>query len=85
MGKTAKVAISLPEEVLAAVEKERQVRGETRSEFFRHAVERRINEERELSAIREYRRGYQEFPESPGEIEAVHILGSAVLASESWE
>ncbi|MFU8796107.1 MAG: ribbon-helix-helix protein, CopG family [Dehalococcoidia bacterium] len=85
MGKTAKVAISLPEEVLAAVELERRARGESRSEFFRRAVQRRLNEERESSAIREYVRGYQRLPESAEEIEAAHRLGSAVLAAEPWE
>ena len=38
MGKTAKVAISLPEDILKVVEKERKARGESRSEFFRQAM-----------------------------------------------
>ena len=35
MPRIAKVAISLPEEMLRAVEKERKAMGESRSEFFR--------------------------------------------------
>ena len=85
MGKTAKVAISLPEEVLTAVEMERRTTGETRSEYFRRAVERRLSQERESSAIRAYLRGYRQFPESAGEIEAAQRMGCAVLASEPWE
>jgi metal-responsive CopG/Arc/MetJ family transcriptional regulator len=85
MGKISKVAISLPEDVLAAVEMQRQVKGETRSEFFRRAVERRLKQERESSTIRDYVRGYQQYPESPEEIEAAHRAGSAVLAAEPWE
>jgi len=85
MSKTAKVAISLPEEVLAAVEAQRRARGESRSEFFRRAAEIRLKDERESSAIKEYLRGYGEFPESPDEVEAAHRLGSAVLAAEPWE
>jgi len=85
MGKTAKVAISMPEQVLAAVEIERRARGESRSEFFRRAVERRLREDRDSSAITAYLRGYQEIPESAEEIEAAHRLGSAVLAAEPWE
>ena len=38
MGKSAKVAISLPEDVLEAVEAERKVKGESRSKFFRRAM-----------------------------------------------
>ena len=85
MGKTAKVAISLPQEVLTAVEMERQTTGETRSEYFRRAVEGRLKEERESSAIAAYLRGYRQFPESTDEIEAAHTMGAAVLASEPWE
>ena len=85
MGKAAKVAISLPEDVLAAVEMERQAKGESRSEFFRRAVEARLKQERESSAIRDYVRGYQQYPESIEEVEAAHRVGSAVLAAEPWE
>jgi len=85
MGKTAKIAISLPEDILAAVEMERRTKGETRSEFFRRAVETRLKQERESSAVRDYVRGYQQYPESAEEIEAAHRAGSAVLAAEPWE
>jgi metal-responsive CopG/Arc/MetJ family transcriptional regulator len=84
MGKTAKVAISLPEHVLAAVEMERRAKGESRSEFFRRAVEARLKQEQESSAIKDYMRGYQQYPESAEEVEAAHRTGSAVLAAEPW-
>lgn len=84
MGKIAKVAISLPEDVLEAVEKERKVKGESRSRFFRRAIERLLKEERESSAVHDYVRGYQEIPESADEVEAAHHLGSSVLAEEPW-
>ena len=85
MGKTAKVAISLPEDILAAVEVERRAKGESRSEFFRRAVETRLKEEGESCAIRDYVRGYQQYPESVEEVEAAHRTGSAVLAAEPWQ
>jgi metal-responsive CopG/Arc/MetJ family transcriptional regulator len=85
MGKTAKIGISLPEDVLAAVEMQRQAKGETRSEFFRRAVETRLKQERQSSAIRDYLRGYRQHPESPEEIETTHKAGSAALASEPWQ
>jgi metal-responsive CopG/Arc/MetJ family transcriptional regulator len=84
MGKTAKVAISLPEHLLAAVERERRARGESRSEYFRQAVEARLKQERETADITDYVRGYQECPESTEEVEAAHRAGSAVLAAEPW-
>lgn len=85
MGKSAKIALSLPEDVLEAVETERKARGESRSKFFRRAVERLLKQERESSAVKDYVRGYREFPESTEEVEAAHRLGSAVLAEEPWE
>ncbi len=39
MPKTSKIAISLPEEVLTAVEREREESGESRSQIFRRAVD----------------------------------------------
>jgi metal-responsive CopG/Arc/MetJ family transcriptional regulator len=84
MGKTAKVAISLPEDVLAAVETERRAKGESRSEFFRRAVETRLKQDRESSAIGDYVLGYQKYPESAEEVEAAHRAGSIVLATEPW-
>lgn len=85
MAKTAKVAISLPEDILNNIEKERKARGESRSEFFRHAVKNYLQDKQESSVIREYICGYQAFPESPEEFEAMEQLGTAVLSEEPWE
>lgn len=82
MAKSAKVAISLPEDVLEAVETARKTKGESRSQFFRRAIERLLKQERDSS--KDYVRGYQEFPESAEEVEAIHRIGIAVLAEEPW-
>ena len=84
MGKSAKVAISLPEDILEAVEMERKAKGESRSEFFRRAIERFLKQERESSAVKDYVRSYQEVPESAEEVEAAHRMGSTVLAEKPW-
>lgn len=85
MDKSAKVAISLPRDVLEAVEIERKAKGESRSQFFRRAAEKLLQEERGMAAIQSYMRGYREIPERTDEIEAVHQLGSVVLGEEPWE
>ncbi len=85
MDKSAKVAISLPEHVLKAIEKERKARGESRSEFFRRAAEKLLKQEQEAKAVEAYIRGYRAVPESSEEVEAVHRTGVAVLAEEPWE
>lgn len=82
--KSAKVAISLPENVLEAIEKERKARGESRSEFFRRAAERLLKQEQESKAVEAYIRGYRTMPESAGEVKAIHEASIAVLAQEPW-
>ena len=58
MSRSAKIAISLPQELLEGIEKERLTRKESRSEFFRHAIEAFLRHEREREAIEQYIRGY---------------------------
>ena len=84
MDKSAKVAISLPEHVLKAIEKERKTRGESRSEFFRRAAEKLLKQGQESKAVEAYIRGYCAMPESAEEVEAVHRAGAVVLAEEPW-
>ncbi len=84
MAKSTKVAISLPERTLKEVERERKLSGESRSEFFRRAVERLLRQEEETKQIQEYIRGYCSMPESAEEVETANRVGAAVLAEEPW-
>ena len=83
--KTTKIAISLPEAVLDAVEKEREGSGESRSEFFRRAVEALLRQQREKELSERYVRAYQNLPESPEEVEAARKAAGSILAEEPWE
>ena len=85
MRKVAKIAISLPGDVLEVVEKERKAKGESRSEFFRRAVEALLRQQRERVAVEQYMHSYQQMPETADEIQAAHRAGAAVLAEEPWE
>ncbi|MBI4187445.1 MAG: ribbon-helix-helix protein, CopG family [Chloroflexi bacterium] len=84
MNKSTKVAISLPEHILEAIEKERKASGESRSEFFRRAAEKLLKQELESKAVEAYIRGYCVMPESAEEVEAMHRAGVAVLSEEPW-
>lgn len=84
MNKSTKVAISLPEHLLKAIEKERKARGESRSEFFRRAAEKLLKQQQESKAIEKYVQGYCDMPESADEVEATHRAGTAVMAQEPW-
>jgi len=85
MPKTAKIAISLPEEVLAAVEQARKDNGESRSEFFRRAAETLLRRQREQKMNELYMRAYQQMPETEEEVEAARRAASNILAKEPWE
>ena len=85
MGKSAKIAISLPRDFFGAIEKERKARGESRSEFFRRAALIALRQESERAAVEQYCRAYQEKPESDEEAEAMHRAGALILAGEPWE
>jgi metal-responsive CopG/Arc/MetJ family transcriptional regulator len=84
MPKTAKITISLPEDVLNAVERERGESGESRSEFFRRAVEALLRHRREREMSEQYIRAYQRMPETKEEVEAAYRAASTILAEEPW-
>ena len=85
MPKTAKIAISLPEDVLDAVERERGESGESRSEFFRRAVEMLLRHRREQEMSQQYVRAYQRMPETKEEVAAAYRAANNILAEEPWK
>ena len=84
MQKSTKVAISLPKHILKAVEEERKASGESRSEFFRRAVEKMMRQNQESKEVESYILGYRAIPESAEEVNAAHKAGTAMLTEEPW-
>jgi metal-responsive CopG/Arc/MetJ family transcriptional regulator len=84
MPKTSKIAISLPEEVLTAVERERQESGESRSQIFRRAVDLLLRQQKEKEMSEQYVRAYQQLPETKEEVIAARRAASTILAEEPW-
>ena len=73
----AKIAISLPDEVLEAVERQRLGRNKvlSRSEFIKRAVEQYLRTESQMAKSEatieeQYIRGYLEHPETEEELDA---------------
>lgn len=81
----AKIAISLPDEVLEAVEKERLAKGESRSQFFRRAAEEQLRREKDRKDIEQYIRAYQMYPETKEEIALAEAFLKEVWADNPWE
>jgi len=84
MPKAIKITISLPEEMLTYVEQERRKSNESRSEFFRRAVEALLHRRRERDKTERYVRAYQQNPETKEEIEAARHAAAAIISRESW-
>jgi metal-responsive CopG/Arc/MetJ family transcriptional regulator len=80
-----KIAISLPAALYKEAEKARRSQGQTRSEFFRKAVERLLREEREREAVARYVQGYLENPETPEETNWIHKASMKALRESPWE
>jgi metal-responsive CopG/Arc/MetJ family transcriptional regulator len=85
MSKGSRVAISLPSDLLHAVERERRSKGQSRSEFVRLALREFLEAGNRREALDRYIRGYERHPETPAEIEAEGAIGLAALAEEPWE
>ena len=85
MPKTTKIAISLPEEVLTAVEREREGSGESRSQIFRRAVELLLRQQKEQKMSEQYVRAYQQIPETNEEVAAARHAATIILAEEPWQ
>ena len=60
-----KIEITLPEELLQAVEKERLASGLSRSEFFRRVLEEHLLRPENRGYVQRFIKGYQENPETP--------------------
>jgi len=85
MPKTSKIAISLPEDVLTAVEREREESGESRSQIFRRAVDLLLRQRKEREMSDKYIRAYQQVPETTEEVTAARRSASTILAEEPWQ
>ncbi len=85
MPSAVKVAISLPPAIFDSVERERRKRRESRSEFFRQAVQTFLRDLQERADVERYVQGYLEQPETSEEVEAVSAVSSATLAEEPWD
>ncbi len=81
----AKIAISLPDEVLDAVEKERAAAGISRSEYFRRTVEEHLSREKEKEDVARYIQGYLDDPETPEEVRFAEAAAHYAFDGESWE
>jgi len=85
LGKTVKIAVSIPKELLKEAEKERKKGGESRSAFVQRAIRVSLKQSKKDKAISSYTEGYQSKPESKEEIDEARRIAEFVLVEEPWE
>jgi metal-responsive CopG/Arc/MetJ family transcriptional regulator len=85
MTAAAKIAISLPQDVLASVEEACRGAGQSRSSFILRAVQAYLEASEAQAEAAAYALGYERFPETPEEIAEIDRMGAAVLALEPWD
>jgi len=81
---SSKVAVSLPADLLADVERYRRRSGESRSAVVRRALERLLDARVEADAVREYVEAYRRTPETAEEA-ALSTPSSEELAALARE
>ncbi len=85
MPKTAKISISLPDDVLSRADRNRSERGESRSEFFRRALEALFREEERRAAVDRYVAGYVAESESEYEIDTANAAAAEAWGAQEWD
>ena len=84
MARVARISISLPAETLKAADRERRDSRESRSEFFRRAVDELLRRRREREQVERYVAGYVAEPETSDQ-DWVDRLGREHLEQEPWD
>ena len=81
----AKIAISVPDEMLEAIEKERTVEGKTRSAFMCRAVKEYLLAKVERQKIEQYVKGYLDNPETTDEMASAEALTNVGFSESPWD
>lgn len=85
MPRSAKIAVTVPDDLLREVERLRRRTRETRSAVVQRAL-RVVLKRAELDArLRQYEEGYRQLPESDAEVDAAERRARAVLTAIDWD
>jgi metal-responsive CopG/Arc/MetJ family transcriptional regulator len=82
--KFSKIAISLPADDLARIERACSQLKMTRSEFMLNAARSWLERAEQQKLVQQYVRGYQAQPENTAHILVVETVQSQLLGEESW-
>lgn len=82
--RATKVTVSIPGDLLTAVETSARGRGRPRSAVFQEALRFWLGEEEQAMLTREYAAGYGRDPEDASDVKASEAAAARLLADEDW-
>lgn len=85
MREMARITVSLPSELLAAVDHNLARVDESRSAVVRRIIEDALRRDRETKADEAYIRGYQKFPQTEDELGWSDVVTRERFSEEPWE
>ena len=85
MRKRGKVAVTIANDLLAAVERERKKTGESRSAVFERALVAYLAGQHRAAEARRYVEGYQRAPERAAEVRVALAASIPGLGEEPWD
>ena len=80
----ASINLTLPDDTLEIIERERASTGETQSEFLRRLLDE-FAKQKEAEDIERYKRGYEKYPETDEEIALSMALAHDAFNASPWE
>ena len=82
--KSARIAVSLPSDLLRAVERVRRTRRATRSGVVQEALKHWLDQQETKKLVEQYEAGYRLRPEETGDALGAERWSDEALASEDW-
>ncbi len=85
MGPMTRVTVTLPADLLEALDRKIGHETHSRSELFRRLLGRALQEEEERNQVERWARGYRERPQSEEELGWVDRVAAERLGEERWQ
>ena len=79
-----KVALSIPKDLYASIERIRRKSGRSRSAVMQEALRSWLRQQQETTLVQQYEVGYRTKPETQREIATAEAAAVATLSSQEW-
>ena len=81
----ASINLTLPDDTLEIIERERASTGETQSEFLIRALQSFLKQQKEAEIVAQYKRGYELYPETDEEMAWIEAAQRDAFPADYWD